>query len=235
MATAQGTRHPQNFKDLTGQKFGRLTVITRAGTRGAYALWRCSCECGRESFVASASLRSGHTQSCGCLLREAISRARTHGCARYKRATPEYGTWRRAISRTERQCVHRFDRYGGRGIKMCQRWRKSFEAFIADMGHKPTAKHSLDRIDNNRGYWCGKAECPECGPLGREPNCQWATKTEQMRNRISNHLLTFNGRTQTLTAWAEETGIGGPTIRYRLRAKWSVEAALTTPVRNKLS
>ena len=153
---------------------------------------------------------------------------RTHGCASRGSVTPEYATWNRIIARTEKQCVHRFDRYGGRGINVCSRWRRSFEAFLADMGHRPSPCHSIDRKDNDGGYWCGKAERPECGPLSREPNCRWATKREQMRNRRGNHLITFQGVTRTLQEWSELTGLGGPTIRYRLRSGWSVERTLTT-------
>lgn len=134
------------------------------------------------------------------------------------------------IARTEKSCAHRFDRYGGRGIKMCYRWRRSFEAFLADMGLRPSARHSIDRVQNDLGYWCGKPECPECGPTVRAPNCRWATKREQSRNTCHNRRIQFRGRTMILADWSAETGIAAPTIRYRLKSGWTVEDALTKAV-----
>ncbi len=110
-----------------------------------------------------------------------------------------------------------FADYGGRGIMVCERWRNSFENFLADMGPRPTPLHSIDRIDNSLGY---------------DPaNCRWATRTEQNRNKRSNRYMTMNGRTMILTDWAIETGIKRETIKERIRRGWTISRALTTPPR----
>jgi hypothetical protein len=110
-----------------------------------------------------------------------------------------------------------YDRYGANGIGVCDRWRESFENFLADMGERPDGA-TIDRIDNARGYEPG--------------NCRWATTAEQARNRTDNHTLTFNGRTMVMTDWAAEIGISVFTLSDRLRRGWSVDRALTTPVGN---
>ncbi len=125
----------------------------------------------------------------------------------------EYNTWHRMIQRTTNPNDTRYDRYGGRGITVCERWR-SFENFYADMGDKPSVGMSIERINNDLGYF------PE--------NCKWATSKEQSNNTCRNHLITFEGRTQTITQWAREKGIKPVTLNSRFRNGWSVERALTT-------
>jgi hypothetical protein len=110
-----------------------------------------------------------------------------------------------------------FADYGGRGITVCDRWRGSFMAFIADMGPRPSPLHTLDRNENSKGY------SPD--------NCRWATGKEQSRNKRNNVFLTFKGRSLTIAAWAEETGISVGRICARLRQGWPVERILTTPSR----
>ena len=108
--------------------------------------------------------------------------------------------------------------YGGRGIRVCERW-KSYEAFFADVGARPSAEHSLDRIDTNGHYEPG--------------NVRWATRREQNRNHRYHRWLTHQGETKMLAEWAEETGIGRSTIHLRLKAGWSTERALTEPVKRR--
>lgn len=108
-----------------------------------------------------------------------------------------------------------FQNYGGRGISVCDRWRDSFEAFYADMGGRPTARHSIERIDNDGHYEPG--------------NCRWAEIRDQLRNRRTNHVLTHLGQTLTVTDWAALIGIAATTLTARLDRGWSVEEALTTP------
>ena len=134
----------------------------------------------------------------------------THGMSR----TPEFEAWRQLRARCLRPTHRVFNRYKNRGV--CDRWAESFEAFYEDMGARPTAKHSLDRIDNN-------------GPYAPE-NCRWATWPEQLRNTSQNVNLTHNGKTQCVTAWADETGIKSATLYSRLKRGWSAERALTAPV-----
>jgi hypothetical protein len=132
--------------------------------------------------------------------------------------TPEYRAWVRMIQRCENSNGPEFPGYGGRGIRVCARWRDSFEAFREDMGPKPSAGHSLDRFPDQNGDY--------------EPgNCRWATNKQQSRNTRSNRLLTFNGETHCLAEWAAVTGVNSMALRSRLRKGWAVERALTTPVK----
>lgn len=133
-----------------------------------------------------------------------------------RRRTPERQAWHNMLSRCYYARDKRFSYYGGRGIGVCDRWRTSFSAFLADMGQRPSSDHSLDRIDSNGAY------CPE--------NCRWSTRIEQQRNRRDNIRITYNGETKTAPEWAETTGINDDAIRQRIARGWTVETALTTPV-----
>lgn len=130
-----------------------------------------------------------------------------------KRNTPEYRSWVHMKDRCYRLKDKSYHNYGGRGIAVCERWRKSFTAFYEDMGKRPTDKHSIDRIDNNGNY---------------EPsNCRWATAQEQADNRRSGYRFTYGGKTLTIRQWSNESGIAYDTLRQRLlRYKWSIEKAL---------
>lgn len=152
--------------DLTGMTFGRLTAVSRVGSStSGYALWECVCECGTVKVVASAQLRSGRTRSCGCLVRDAVSEARTvHGMSH----SVEYQAWSAMRSRCLNPNHSNYPDYGGRGITVCDRWRDSFVAFYEDVGRRPPG-HSLDRIDNDGNYEPG--------------NVRWATAQEQAMNR----------------------------------------------------
>jgi hypothetical protein len=153
--------------DLTNRKFGRWTVIGRAETRLGKVRWMCVCECGERRTVSATSLVQGTSKSCGCLKREAPPWNKTHGESRYSSA--EYQVWVAMRQRCLNRKCRAYGRYGGRGITICARWLESFEAFLADVGRKPSARHSLDRINNNGDY---------------EPsNCRWATPAQQNRNR----------------------------------------------------
>ena len=199
----------------TGTRFGRLVVLKEmpvhtypAGKHGRR--FQCECDCGNVTVVRLDSLRYGATKSCGCLQKERQAAAATkHGM----RGTPEYNSWRGMNRRCSSPSDLDFHRYGGRGINVCGRWRESFAAFFADMGPRPSPEHTIDRIDNNKEY------SPE--------NCRWTTWTVQHRNRRDNRLLTFDGRTLCLAAWAEETGVGYQVIHGRLARGYTIEQALT--------
>ena len=150
--------------DLTGLVFGRLTVQRRAPRTDRRPRWVCRCSCGGEAIVLSQSLRSGETVSCGCYKRE---RATKHGGQALR--MPEYRIWRGMRARCGRSPSNsKRHLYADRGIRVCERW-ESFENFLADMGRRPSVKHSIDRINGNGHY---------------EPsNCRWATPTQQSRNR----------------------------------------------------
>lgn len=215
------------LNDLTGQVFERLTVIG-PGKKSRY--WTCRCECGNEKDISATCLTAGMTRSCGCLRREVTTKRKTiHGqCTRTTRKA-EWRAWWAIFSRCHYASNHNYARYGGRGIKMCERFTKSFEAFFEDVGEKPEGDYSIDRKDPNGHYSCG--QCEDCKSHGWTANCRWATRETQNRNRRSNHVLEYNGKSQCLAAWAEETGIDRATIAWRLANGWSVGAALTAPAR----
>jgi hypothetical protein len=191
-----------------GQVFGRLTVLG-LGQRKGY--WLCQCKCGsKPKEIYYHSLIAKATQSCGCILKENPP-GRRHGMSH----TKIHRIWRGMIERcTDPNHVY-YDRYGGRGIYVCEEW-KTFENFYKDMGERPPGK-SLDRIDNNGPYapW----------------NCRWATAKEQTRNSTLVTLLTWNNKTQSIVEWSEELGVNQQTISTRLYRGWSVARALSEPVR----
>lgn len=194
------------FRDLTGQRFGRLTVVAIAD-RQREVLWRCRCDCGRETRVRSYALRSGRTTACRhCGSKTA---ATTHGGY----GTPLYTRWRAMLNRTGNPNHVEYHRYGGRGITVCAQWQ-TFDGFARDMAAGFRADLQLERIDNDRGYEPG--------------NCRWATVTDQNRNRVDNHRLTHQGITLTLAEWGERTGLRANTILQRLRRGWTVDRALET-------
>ena len=221
------------LRDLCGQRFGRLLVQQRANKPGRRVVWQCVCDCGAQVSVVADPLLDGRTRSCGCLRDEVTSaRTMTHGHTRGARgqtkASREYRSWDHAKSRCFCATDAKYPIYGGRGITMCVRWRDSFETFLADMGPCPAGR-TIDRIDNDGNYSCG--HCHECRERGWPANCRWATHKEQCRNRRNNTLLTLDGNTQCLAAWAEETGIDSDNLCNRLKLGWSVEEAISLPVR----
>jgi hypothetical protein len=142
-----------------------------------------------------------------------LGRKPTHG----KTGTSEYMSWRAMLSRCGNGHDPAFSRYGGRGIVVCERWRKDFATFLMDMGPRPSPRHSIDRIDNDGNYEPG--------------NCRWVTAKEQNRNRRDNHLVTIRGKTQCVADWAIYAGIREDTLRVRLfRLGWEPERAITQPV-----
>ena len=207
-----------NFKDLTGQCFGRLTVIEFVTMQKSKSIWRCRCECGAIKEVKGNHLKSGETLSCGCLRDEQRSlRAKTHGHS--AKRSGEYVVWASMKTRCLNPRHSSFPRYGGRGIKVCDRWMR-FELFLADLGPRPSTSHTLERIDNNKDY---------------EPdNCCWVPRAWQQRNTRNSRLLSFQGTTRPLIEWAEILRINYQTLIARLdRSRWPIEKAFLTPTNGK--
>lgn len=209
--TIAGFKISKTAKDHTGERFGRLTVLRPVGRDRHYCItWACRCDCGTETHVQYTNLRTGHTQSCGCMWLETITK---HGSARDSGPTKEYRIWNAMKNRCRNPQDKNFHLYGGRGITYCERW-DDFQNFISDMGQCPP-RMSLERTDNSKGY------NPE--------NCRWATQAEQCRNMRRNRVLTYHGKSLCLTDWAAEVGLTRDALDSRLRSGWTLERALTTP------
>lgn len=207
--------------DLTGKTFGRLVVIERAPTiyynRGSAVPWLCRCSCGNEKLILGGCLARGGTISCGCFLNEHRGQHRlTHGYASKKVRSSEYHTWCSMKGRCLNKDDAAYPNYGGRGIAISKEWAESFLSFLKDMGPRPP-NTSLDRIDNNKGYFPG--------------NCRWASRVIQNRNTRRNTMITVRGVTLSLPEWAERTGIKNATIQARLYAGWTAEKSIDTPTR----
>lgn len=187
------------FVDLSGQRFGRLRVVRRVPMpahvqRRPIAFWEVQCDCGAPAFVTrSDALRSGRASSCGCSRSDSQT---IHGRAR----APIYRVWQQMIQRCHNPRDAWFFNYGARGLTVCDRWRESFENFLADVGERPSGA-TLDRIDNDRGYEPG--------------NVRWASRTDQMNNTRANRLIEHAGRRMTISQWSRELGIPKSTIQGR--------------------
>ncbi len=208
--TIHWRRKTMPLRDLTGHRFGRLIVQSRAPNQGRSTCWSCACDCGGSKVANSSNLLRGLTASCGCLQRERTSAStKTHGQSR----THLYVVWRNMLAR----CADVSDaRYGGRGIAVCHEWKSSFEAFANDIGKPPSSRHTLDRIDVNGDY--------------TKSNCRWATTIEQARNTSANRLVKFNGEHLPLVEHCERLSLSYKAVHQRLSRGWTVERALSTPI-----
>lgn len=203
--------HEARRKRLIGVRFGRLIVSDVTLDKRASV----TCDCGVSKSVLIDHVERGKIRSCGCLMVEVrdarLAAQRTHGLTN----SPEMQAWQHARQRCYDPRIHNYDRYGGRGIRMCDRWLESFSNFLADMGRRPSPQHSIDRIDNDGNYEPG--------------NCRWATAEEQASNKSNNRILTFKGQSLTLSEWSRRTGLSVSCLHRRLES-WTVERALTEGV-----
>jgi hypothetical protein len=210
-----------NYNDLRGRRFGELVVLRDVGRDRRYVRWLCECSCGSEILVRSDKLVGGRRWCCDWRVhRDKGTRAvpREHS----ERSNPsEYQSWRHMIARCENSNHDNFKNYGGRGIGVCERWRKSFSLFLLDMGLRPSRLHSIERDDVNGDYEPG--------------NCRWATTREQSRNRRDTVFIEWGGDRRKLVEVCEEFGVSRSVVGSRLRIGWSVDRALTAPVRKKRS
>jgi hypothetical protein len=200
MARGYGT-HATAFRDLTGQQFGNWTAVERGETRSTRIHWVCRCICGATRQVSGAHLVGGRSCGCGCVRPEGAENARfKHG----KSNTVEHSTWMRMLDRCGNPNNPGWHNYGGRGIAVCERWAGSFEEFLADVGTRPSSRHSIDRYPEKDGDY--------------EPsNVRWATPTQQSRNLRKNVMVDLDGEQVTLAEACERSGVKYETARYRLK------------------
>ena len=204
--------------NLLGQRFGRFVVLAEAPKRpqSRSAYWHCRCDCGTERVVEGKSLRNGSSKSCGCYMKDAMTkRFTTHGHSRHPETSYTYRKWVNAKTRCLRENSPRWHDYGGRGIKICDRWRDSFAHFLEDMGFCPPG-YSLERLDNDGDYEPG--------------NCVWATLREQAQNKRNTIHLEYRGKHYpSLKALSKKLGITYHVIlyRYKRRGKLTLEEVIS--------
>lgn len=207
--------------EMIGKKYGKLTVIS-IEKQNQKTFLKCKCDCGNIIVRPTYLIATNQIKSCGCSKGESLKRynasgMRSKGCYKDGRSLhPLYGTWFQMISRCENPNQNHYDRYGGRGIKVCDEWHDfwQFVKWSDSVGGRPKG-YTLDRIDNNGNY---------------EPNnCRWADWRTQTTNKSSNVFIEFEGQTKTVTEWAEFLNLHPHTLQERLKKGWSVERALTEP------
>lgn len=186
--------------DLTDKIFGKLTVLRRSGSHRNRAVWLCQCECGKQKICKSGKLIEGRNTSCGC-----SQGNRTHG---HSRKSSEYSSWANMKARCYIKTIRSYADYGGRGIKVCERWlgEAGFQNFLTDMGRKPDIGYTIERDDTNGNY---------------EPsNCYWLFSPLQARNRRSSRIITINGVSKCQAQWCEIYNISPFVVNKRLHRGW---------------
>jgi hypothetical protein len=209
-------RRHASVPEMLDRRFGRWTVIALHSTDAkGNRVWTCRCDCGTLKEVWQTNLYSGMSVSCGCYARERASEC-NRKYNRPSKQIPEYNVWANLRARCQDRNDKRYACYGGRGISVCERWNTSFQAFLDDMGSRPSPKHSIDRIDNDGNY---------------EPvNCRWATTAEQQSNKQTTHLVRCGDAIGTVTEWARICGMANATLTERLNRGWSTLDAILKPV-----
>lgn len=198
-------------------RFGRLLVLKSAGLKARQVMWLCRCDCGNEIETSGAALRKGRSISCGCYKSTRLAvQSITHG---ESGKTAEYHAWAAMIGRCFNLNDAAYERYGGRGITVSNQWRSDYRAFLRDMGRRPSASHSLERKDNSLGYSKG--------------NCIWATEAMQSRNRRSNVIVEYGGKSMVLKDACAAAGLPYKTVHARIKQGWDIDMALREPIANR--
>lgn len=202
--------------DLTGKRFKRLLVIKMVERTNKVTYWECLCECGNITILPMGALRSGHTSSCGCLRSDAnkgkIPSNKRHGISK----TPIYYAWANMLKRCTNPKSDQYYNYGARGIKPCEKWM-TCEGFLEDMQESYSDGLTLDRLDNDKGYF--------------KENCKWSTLTEQANNKRNNTIVEIDGKNEKLTDLLKRYNVTRAQYYGRVYNGWSPVDALTTPVR----
>lgn len=208
--------------ELTGQIFTYWKVVKFSHIKNGKAFWFCRCKCGTLKTIGGYLLRSQKSKSCGCFRTEFLQQVckdrATHGEGSNGKETPEYRAWCQMKSRCINQNHVQWENYGGRGIRVCKRWMKSYKAFLDDMGRKPNERHSLDRINNDGNY--------------TPKNCRWATPEEQNSNQrkrkyVPKRHITIDGVTKPIKEWINEANCSERTFYRRLSNGMTPKKALT--------
>lgn len=200
--------------DLTGRRYGYLTVVKRAdNTDKGQSTWQCLCDCGNVKVISGVLLREGNAKSCGCMRRNLKPNLR-HGMSH----TRLYYAWNNIKKRCYNESTPAYKNYGGRGIKMCDAWKDSFESFAEwSLSNGYTDSLTIERIDVNGDY------CPE--------NCTWIPLNEQQNNRTSCLYFTYNGETKNLHEWCSSLNLPYMTVHNRIyKLNWDFERAISEPV-----
>jgi len=229
------SKHRKDLENLTGQKFGHLTVFGYVGSRGV-PFWLCRCDCGGWIITRAGSLKSGRSKTCRCYMDSERSvgkgNFRTHGLSR----TNTYGRWLNLRTRCNNPNCKDYPHWGGRGITVCQGF-DDYLRFLRLLGDPPDRSYDLDRKDNHGNYSCG--ECEECLSKNWPMNVRWVTDTESRRNMTRNIMLTANNETHCISEWTEIRDISYTRLYQRItKLKWTPEEALDfapPPVKSKKS
>lgn len=208
---------PNKIEVITGDRYGRLTIVLEVESRNKQRFFECKCDCGVVITACLYSLRRGSIVSCGCFHKEYMSSVfKTHGYT----GTRLYNTWLNIKQRCCNPNNPRSKNYGLNGVTVCNEWLNSFEAFKNwSLANGYNDNLTIDRINVYGNY---------------EPeNCRWITNSAQQSNRRNNRVITFNGLSKTITEWAREKGISIKTLQCRINSGWDIEKALNEPVKTK--
>lgn len=214
------------YEDLSGRKFNRLKVLRlhhkkqlyrKGKPNGHMYYYLCQCECGNFSVVSAANLKNNAVKSCGCLQREEAQKTTNKHKIHGKKNSRIYRIWSSMKSRCSHPSVNGYERYGGRGIKVCDEWKDDFLSFYEwSQKNGYSDKLTIDRINVNGDY--------------SPSNCRWISWKEQSRNTRTNHNISYQGKTRCLKEWSEILGINYGTLKNRIRHGWSIQRAFEEPV-----